>query len=54
MTREKAITRILADVRLSEGFRPYVERTMDKLGCMDMIDVDTVKAIEQVIRNDFR
>ena len=54
MTRENAIKRILADVRLSEGFRPYIERTMDNLGCADRIDVETVKAIEQVIRNDFR
>lgn len=54
MTREKAIEKILADIRLAAGFRPYIERTMDKLGCADRIDVETVKAIEQVIRNDFR
>jgi len=54
MTREKAIERILANVRLDAGFRPYVERTLDRLGCGEQIDKPTVEAVEQYIRNDFR
>ena len=54
MTRERAIEKILTNVRLDEGFRPYVERTLTKLGCGDNIDLATEQAVEQYIRNDFR
>lgn len=54
MTREKAIERICRDMNLSEGYGGYILRTFDRLGCGESLDIDTVKAIEQVIRNDFR
>lgn len=54
MTREKAIQKIIIDLRLSTEFDYFIRQTMNRLGCGQVLDLDTVTAVEQVIRNDFR
>jgi len=54
MTRQKAIDKILSDLNLSAEYEDFVLQTIGRLGCDNTLDLDTVKAVEQVIRNEFR
>lgn len=54
MTREKAIERILSDLHLGTEYEDFVLQTIGRLGCGARLDLETVKAVEQVIKNDFR
>lgn len=52
MTRDKAIDRILKDIGLNHNLEDYVLQTIGRLGCDDDIDLETVFAIEEVIRRE--
>ena len=54
MTIEKALARIHRDMNISTACDDYIVRTMKNLGCGEDIDIPTIKAIEQVIRNELR
>ena len=54
MKRGKAIDKIMADLQLSDRYLDYVVQTLGRLGCDENLDLDTVAAVEQVIRNDMR
>lgn len=52
MTKEKAVQKILTDLHLPSSSEDYVRFTIGVLGCDDTIDLDTVKAIKEVIQKD--
>ena len=54
MTREQAIERIAKDLEIAPRWRVYIERTLDRLGIGVHTDLQTVKVVEDVIRNDFK
>lgn len=55
MTLDKAITRVMTELSLPDSFKDYVDRACTKLTLgNDKVDLETVKEIEQWIRNDLR
>ena len=54
MTREQAVERIVKDMEIAPRWRDYVERTLTRLGIGDHTDLQTVRVVEEVIRNDFK
>lgn len=52
MTREKAIQKILADLRLPQSCENYVLQTIAMLGCGDTLDIETVRGVEIVIQRE--
>lgn len=54
MTKSKAIEKIMKDMKLPEQCEGYVIYTIGRLGCEESIDIDTVDAIKEVIRQELR
>ena len=54
MTREKAISKIITDLNNPLVTEDFVLQTIGRLGCGQTLDLQTVSAVEQVIRNEFR
>lgn len=54
MTRDKAVEKILADLRLPRACEDYVYQTMGMLGCGDELDNETIKGVEIVLRREMR
>lgn len=52
MTRERAIEKIMSDLGLHPQCEDYVLQMMGRLGCEDSVDVETIAAIEIVIKRD--
>lgn len=53
MTKSKAIDRIMSDLNLGKQLEGFVISIVGRFNCDDTIDLDTIYAIEDVIRNEF-
>lgn len=54
MTKSKAIEKIMKDMGLPKQCEGYVIYTIGRLGCEEIIDIDTVNAIEDTIRQELK
>lgn len=52
MSREDAIEKILADLKLPRSCEDYVLQTIGLLGCDDTLDIETVKGVELVLKRE--
>lgn len=52
MKRDKVVDKILSDLHLPKTYEDYIYQTLGRLGCAEPIDIDTVKAVETVIKKE--
>ena len=52
MNRAKAIQKIMSDMRLTPDMADYVNFTIGYLGCGPDLDLETIKAVKEVIKKN--
>ena len=52
MTKEKAISKAMKDLKLPDTFEYYVTQTFNRLGCEESVDLETYNCVRDYLRKD--